>query len=346
MKRSIVIMIVALCAFVGAGVVVTSLDAGLREEYNKAALYTIGATALIFGLSVLFFAFQVLLFIKNKIVKKSAPAVGIASSQLITVENKPEVSPEIVREINIDNLSELIVESIFNGHIHDTLNAMKKFSDEKEMPQEDIAAAVVNSLDAAVTKSMDDGIFSEEEEETLLELMSHWGLKASSFSTKSTKLLTRGRLIRRLINGEVKPVFGAKGLPFNFQKKEVLIWGWGDMPISELKTKSKIVGRSSGVSIRIMKGVYWRTGGFQGERVSTQELTKLGVAIVAVTSKHLYYSVGNTTKRIKHDKIISIEPYSDAVAIGLDGARANPLCFYTDNPWFFANVIQNASNWD
>ena len=242
-------------------------------------------------------------------------------------------------------LENIIVTSMFGNSLETVLDKMQRFSDREGMSPADIKQAVESSLDRLVVKCMDDGILSKEEEQALLGLLKHFEIPLSSLDKENHQLLAKGEMVRNLMEGVKDPCFNPAGLPFNFQKSETLIWAWGNMPMSTVKIVSHVVGRTQGISIRIMKGVYWRTGAFKGERVSREELQPLGSATVAVTSKHLYYSVGTESKRIKHDKIVTITPYSDAVSVTPDGARAKPICFFADDAWFFTNVLQNAQNW-
>jgi len=207
-----------------------------------------------------------------------------------------------------------------------------------------VASSVKKALRQVAEKSMEDGIVTTEEDKTIDALLAAYELSVDDIDRGTQELLAKGNVIRDLMSGNVQPCFQIDGLPFKLMKTETLIWGF-IFPLYEMKTKTQFVGGSQGVSIRIMKGVYWRVGGFKGERVSREELASLGNASTAITSKHLYFSVGLDSHRIKHDKIISIVPYKDGVAVISDG-RAKPLIFLPDDPWFFINVLQNAQNWD
>ena len=76
-------------------------------------------------------------------------------------------------------------------------------------------------------------------------------------------------------------------MPFNFQKSETLVWLFNNVVYLEDKTRTQYVGRSSGVSIRIAKGVYYRVGAFQGQPISRTERIHVDTGAMAVTSKHI-----------------------------------------------------------
>jgi hypothetical protein len=86
-------------------------------------------------------------------------------------------------------------------------------------------------------------------------------------------------------------------LPFNFQKNEQLVWLFQNVEYLEDKTRREYVGKSSGVSIRIAKGVYYRTGAFKGHPIERTERVSLGHGLLGVTTKHLYFDGPNASKR-------------------------------------------------
>ncbi|MCL2760179.1 MAG: hypothetical protein FWD70_00830 [Desulfuromonadales bacterium] len=211
----------------------------------------------------------------------------------------------------------------------------------------DIVCQAANEI---AVRDMDDGLLSEERERQIFSLLGQYKIQADDIPANIRNLLLSGEVLRNLLNCNKSPSFSTNGLPFNFQKTELLIWAGTDIPIAIPKTTSKFVGSSIGGSVRIAKGLYLRGSDFEGRRVSETSIVPLGSAIVAITSKHIYYTTrgyatGDASKRIKHEKIVSIDPYSDAIVISTDYARNNIICFYFKDPRFFMNILQNAQNW-
>lgn len=205
-------------------------------------------------------------------------------------------------------------------------------------------AAAVGKL---IRRSLEDGVLDKNEEEHLNEVIAKLGISLDDIAIADQRLLGKGLIVRDLLEGNVKPRVNVTGLPFKFMKSEVLVWAFQPVHISEIKTVSAWQSGQQGVSLRLAKGVYWHLGKTQGHRVERQELKDLGSGIVAVTSKHIYMLTGSQdSMRIRHDKIVSIVPDTNGAIIYREGARSNPLLFECDDPWFFLNVVQNASNWD
>ncbi len=137
-------------------------------------------------------------------------------------------------------------------------------------------------------------------------------------------------------------------LPFVLTKNECVIWAYADVQVDEMVTHKEYVGRTSGASIRIAKGVYWRIGACKGIPIEKSAFKSLGDAIVAITSKNLFFTIrGMDSVKIPLSKIVSIYPYSNGVLVVQDGKRKSPLFFHVDDDsWFFANALKNASNID
>lgn len=98
------------------------------------------------------------------------------------------------------------------------------------------------------------------------------------------------------------------------------------------------------MSIRVMKGVYYRVGAFRGAPVDRTERVVVDRGILAVTNKHIYFAGGRKSFRIRHDKIVSHMPFSDGVGIVRDAATAKPQIFVTGDGWFTFNLLSNVAH--
>ena len=89
--------------------------------------------------------------------------------------------------------------------------------------------------------------------------------------------------------------------------------------VSLLEPRTVRTGRYGGPSIRVAKGIYFKVGSFQAE--SHEELRKIDQGILTLTNKRLVFTGTKRTVNIDIRKIISIEPYSDAIAIRRSGKQ-------------------------
>lgn len=109
----------------------------------------------------------------------------------------------------------------------------------------------------------------------------------------------------------------------------------------EEKTRRSFVGRSEGVSVRVMRGVYYRIGGFRGHPVETSQMERVDSGVLGVTTKHLYFASARKSFRIPYAKIVTFTPYSDGIGVCRDAATARPQVFVTGEGWFIYNLAKN-----
>ena len=322
MKRGIISLLVTFIGFIVFGVMGNSN--GSNAEIYKNIMTVFGL--LFFG-SLLYTAYKVIIFLKRKTVEKVKK--GISST---TYGKK-------------NDLRDIIRAGIFAKDIAALKAEVQSFVHEKGMDDASMKQAVKNVVPLVIEDALDDGIFSEEEQQSIDAFLDVYGLAANDIDEKGRNMLVRGALIRDLLEGVVKPRIDASSLPFKPVKGEVSIWGYDGMTVAEIRQESQWQGGSQGVSFRVAKGVYWRVGKAAAQRVTTEAIRDLGSGVVFITSHHLYYHVGNKSERIKHDKIFNIAKYSDAVVVHREGASKKPLVLKTDDTWFLANILQNAQNW-
>lgn len=202
---------------------------------------------------------------------------------------------------------------------------------------------VVTGWERAVDAAFDDGILTEDEENALSELKDYFSLSQQELDRNGafTKIV-KGAILRDILDGKIPERVHIDGnLPFNLQKTEKIVWVFQGVDYYEQKTRTRYVGGSQGVSIRIAKGVYYRTGGFKGERVQTSETVHADTGLLGVTNKHIYFAGTAKRFRIKYNKIVAFEPYSDGIGIQRDAQTAKPQTFVTGDGWFTYNLITN-----
>lgn len=102
----------------------------------------------------------------------------------------------------------------------------------------------------------------------------------------SYSLVAKAAQLRDLAEGKSTSRMSFSGpLPINLQKGETLIWAFPDTQYLEDRERKEFVGTSHGVSLRVMKGVYYRVGAFKGRPVTHQERVNVGTGTLFVTTK-------------------------------------------------------------
>ena len=229
------------------------------------------------------------------------------------------------------------------GDLTNLEDSIKQIASTSFVTDEALKSLVSSGWEKAVDVAFDDGLLSEEEESSLSALMKHFALSQQTLDRSgSYSKVVKGAILRDVMDGNVPERMQVAGnLPFNLQKTEKIVWVFQNVDYYEQKTRTKYVGGSQGVSIRIAKGVYYRTGAFKGERVQTSETIHADTGLLGITNKHMYFSGPNKSFRIAYNKIVSFEPFSDGIGLQRDAQTAKPQSFQTGDGWFTYNLITN-----
>ncbi len=221
--------------------------------------------------------------------------------------------------------------------------ALSREAESSLVRKESIQEALVQGWERALQENLDDNVLSGEEE---LRLMSF----AQRFSLTQAQLDKRGAFTRTVMSGVLREILEGNvprsprvqgTLPFNFQKSESLVWVFTGVKYFESRTSRQYVGGYAGVSFRVMKGVYYRTGGFRGRSVDTSKTVQVDSGLLAITTQNLYFEGASKRFRIPYSKIVSFEPYSDGIGVQRDAMTAKPQTFVTGEGWFVYNAVVN-----
>jgi len=199
-------------------------------------------------------------------------------------------------------------------------------------------------FDNAVNHYLDDGIIDTTEERTLARFIQYSGLPQTVLNAnKSLEKMLQSKVIQDILAGNVPAprIQIAGDFPFMLGKTEHLVWLFRNTTLHQQKVKKEYVGRTHGMSFRIMKGVYYRTGGFKGHPVESTIMQKIGTGSVCFTNKNIYFASPEKSIKIPYNKILSMESYSNGVGIQKDGANEKPIFLEGVNSWFAYNVIAN-----
>jgi len=205
---------------------------------------------------------------------------------------------------------------------------------------------LISAWEQAVDTFLEDGVLDETEETRLVQcknyfLLNDVDLDKNGYLTKTAK----AGALRDLLEGKIpKRVSVDGGVALNLQKNEQIIWAFPNTEYLEDKTKRHYVGRSHGVSVRIMKGLYYRTSAFKGHPVEHTERVSMGTGMLVLTNKHVYFHGPLKSFRIPYAKIVSFEPYSNGIGITKDAPNAKTQTFVNGDGWFIYNVLANVNN--
>lgn len=143
------------------------------------------------------------------------------------------------------------------AELEKTISEVEKTS---MVPSIERNAILVKAWEASVDQFLEDGVLDEAEEKRLVEFKNHFALSHSDLDKNGALLkTTKAAVLRDVLNGVIPPRMTVDGnIPINFQKSERLVWAFPTSEYLEDKTTRQYVGGSKGVSVRVMKGIYYR----------------------------------------------------------------------------------------
>lgn len=222
---------------------------------------------------------------------------------------------------------------------------IQKFAVSSFIKKEELPELYGLGFDKSVEDFLEDGVLSEDEEQKIKAFKSHFNFEQNILDKKgSLQKVVKALILRDVFDGKIpESRLDFKGnLPFLLQKGETLIWVYQDVELYEQKTVTTYQGKSQGVSVRVAKGLYYRTGSFKGNPVKSEQTVFHGKGILALTNKQLYYTSPGKTFKTPYSKIISLTQYSDGIGIQKDGT-SKPQILKDLDGWFAYNLISNLS---
>ena len=200
-----------------------------------------------------------------------------------------------------------------------------------------ISSGFVALIDAAVS----DKILSEADENRIDALRSAFGMKLTDLPENTMNQYAKNVIMRQLDEGRfpssVPRIEGYN--PINLERDEKILWSFVNACFFTPRTRTEYVGTSQGVSLRLMRGVYYRVGAFKGKPIQKQYINHEGTGSFVISDRNVYFVSSEKSVKIPIKKLIAIEPHSDGITLSRDGANTKQYIFTIDDPWFAANAI-------
>ena len=208
---------------------------------------------------------------------------------------------------------------------------------------EKIRDALLEGWEQAVQTALGDHLISREEETNLADYADRFHLPQEELDRNGARTsVIQGSVIREVVEGNLPDRQQVVGqIPFNLQKSEKLVWVFEDVSYLEERVQRERVGGAQGASIRVMRGVYYHTGGFRSRTVETTVTEKMDVGLMGLTNKHIYFAGSSKRFRVAYSRIVAFDPFSDGFGIMREAQTARPQMFITGNGWFVYNMVTN-----
>jgi hypothetical protein len=214
-----------------------------------------------------------------------------------------------------------------------------------QVPPSERRDLLIKGWETAVECILEDGVLDTTEEQRLVSFQKRFSLTSGDLNGNGAlEKVVKAAVLRDILNGVLPQRLNMNSvIPVNLQKGEQIVWIFPESNYYEDKTRREYVGGSQGVSIRVMKGVYYRVGAFKGQAVEHTERVYIDTGSVVITNKHIYFAGPRKSLRVPYAKIVSFEPFSDGIGIMRDTTTAKPQVFETGDGWFTYNLVTNLS---
>lgn len=200
-------------------------------------------------------------------------------------------------------------------------------------------------LGKAATNFLKDGLLTSQEEHLLNEYTASFGIQPASLPAKyqsgDIAKITQAGILNGLQQGQLPPQ--TMVYPIMLGKGESVLWVYDDVKCFEEKVQREYHSNRGGLSIKIMKGVYYRPSTGRTRPVEHSYMNLEGTGSLYVTNKHLIFNSPTKGVKIPYTKIIGVTPYSDGIELNRDGNAKRLILQGFDN-WFIMNTMSLAVN--
>ena len=119
--------------------------------------------------------------------------------------------------------------------------------------------------------------------------------------------------------------------PFLMQKNETVVVIVPAVGLREPRAIRTSTGAYGGPSVRVAKGVTVHAGAFRSTSSSHEELKDVDGGDLVITNQRIFFVGAKRTVNIPFKKIVSLEPYSNAIVLHKDGREKAQYFLWPNN---------------
>lgn len=244
----------------------------------------------------------------------------------------------------LERLSDCVVLCVKSPEGQPKLDGLiEQYKSSGHFSADEIKNALILGWCRSVGVCLEDDVIDVSEEHTLVNFKKAFGLTEEELNADgSHSRVVKSAVLRDLLSGVLPQRLNlSEALPINLQKGEKVVWAYMMASYFEDKTKRNYVGGSRGVSVRVMKGVYYRVGAFKGTMVESTDRVLVDKGLLVLTDKHIYFAGPSKSLRIPYAKVVSFLPFEDGFGVIRDNQTAKPQIFNNSDGWFSYNLATN-----
>ena len=205
---------------------------------------------------------------------------------LDTQENSGRIANAQLQQAVRDRLvldARVAVLATHDGNTHRT--KLAAMLGESQLSSIERRLLLVQAWEAAVESSLKDGVLSLDEEDALDSYLRHFDLSETDVDVNGAyHKMVKSMVIREAAEGIIPDRLKiTSDVPFNLMKSEQLVWLISGVKYYEVKTRRRRQGISHGLSIRVVKGLYYRPSAFSNQSVEWEETVNEDTGLLGVT---------------------------------------------------------------
>jgi hypothetical protein len=197
-----------------------------------------------------------------------------------------------------------------------------------------------------IEAALADHVLTEADDRRITEFVDAFNVDTQQLELRNDALskLIKAKVLRDLDNNVLKDRVDFTGTTApNLDPGEVSLWSFTSATYLTQRSKTQFVGGSQGISIRLARGLYYRTGVFKGEPIRTDYLAVEAVGTLILASRNVYFLSDLKALKLPVKRIIAVNLHTDAIIIMAGVTTAKPHIFKIDDPPFAANVLGRLS---
>ena len=226
-----------------------------------------------------------------------------------------------------------------DGHLQDLALSIRQAG----LGRGEANGLLIRAWETAVQGALEDGLLSLDEETSLARYADYFSLAQQDLDRNGVQTsLVQAAVLRDVTQGIIPKRQRVNGaVPFNLMKSEQLVWVIQGVDYLETVVRRERRGSSQGLSIRVARGLYYRPSTFRSRPIEWEETVHADTGMLGLTTKHIYFAGSRKRFRVRYDKIVAFEPFSDGFGIMRDAQTARPQTFRTGDGWFAYNLAAN-----
>ena len=246
------------------------------------------------------------------------------------------------RHDECDFLAQSVTQGINAGLGGSTLaRRVTQRAQDLRVPAERIEGCVLAGVEEAATAVEDDSsLLDRTRIAGMAELLATFadGAQASELNRRLQDL----ELLADCIAGRVRRSALPEGSRFSLTKGEYLIALEQMATYYKEKRQTTFQGASHGVSVRVMRGVYYRVGAFRGAHLDRTSLDVIDTGDLGITNKAILFAGPRRAIRIDYSEVVALQPYPEAFAVQRSGANSLLDVFASARAHLLLNLAANA----